>query len=181
MDANRQLPIGARHKSSRRLLLENELKVNKRGQLPFGHAYLRISTSIRLSLSGVSETSIFLNSPVVPALPVLPPLRTRCQARFARTVVRRVVAAVQLFMLISGRKENSCLGSTSPVASRRRTVPTAKSAIAALKITPTTNTAQPGTTPTVALSMNASKSRAGNGCKYTFRFQLNASSANIHR
>src|SRR5258705_12333964 len=178
MDANRQLPIGARHKSSRRLLLENELKVNKRGQLPFGHAYLRISTLIRLSLSGVSETSIFLNSPVVPALP---PLRTRCRARFARTVVRRVVAAVQLFILISGRKENSCLGSTSPVASRRRTVPTAKSAIAALKITPTTNTAQPGTTPTVALSMNASKSRAGNGCKYTFRFQLNASSANIHR
>ena len=38
MDANRQLPIGVRHKSSRRLLLENELKVNKRGQLPFGHA-----------------------------------------------------------------------------------------------------------------------------------------------
>ena len=35
--------------------------------------------------------------------------------------------------------------------------------IAALNITPTTNTIQPGTTPTVARSMNASKSRAGNG------------------
>jgi hypothetical protein len=38
MDANRQLPIGVRHKSSPRLLLENELKVNESDQL--GHVLI---------------------------------------------------------------------------------------------------------------------------------------------
>ena len=105
--------------------------------------------------------SIFFNSDVVLVLPS----RTLCRARFALTVVRRVVAAVQLVIRFNGRRENSCCGKTSPVASRSRNVPIAKIAIAELKTTPITKTIQPGTMPTVARSIKELKSRAGNGCR----------------
>ncbi len=54
------------------------------------------------SLSGVSEISIFLNSPV------MVPLLTRWRARFARWVVRPVpvAARVHLFIVMSGRSVN---------------------------------------------------------------------------
>jgi len=55
-------------------------------------------------------------------------------------------------------QDHEALSCVTPVAA-------AKIAIAALKITPTTNTSQPGTMPTAARSMKTLKSRAGNGCK----------------
>ena len=81
------------------------------------------------SLSGVSLWSSLRNSPVAE------PLLTRCLARFARNAVRGALVATRVHRVTvcSGRNENWCCGKTSPVASRRRTVPIAKIAIAVLK------------------------------------------------
>ena len=79
---------------------------------PVPQPLVNVSSGISLSefslmstfLSGVSEISIFLNSPVM----VL--LRTRWRARLARWVVRPlpVAARVQRFIVTIGRSENSC-------------------------------------------------------------------------